>query len=141
MKIRTHLTIEVEIEEVLDEKHLTREYQSEHDERLFADVNRALLAAENVQKTTLRRSHVYFPDGDNDVILLRACPFCGQFLPVHTEECTMDPCCDAECELCEETCWRVLCDPDKGGCGVSTIWSDNREDAAEDWNRRAEHVR
>lgn len=136
LKLKTLLTILVELhEDVPGELPGTPDIE----ERYFAAINRARMQVPAVQHTTLGKAQLFWPDPMSDGIALRACPFCGKIFPVHTEECTMDPCCDAECELCEERAYRVICDPDKGGCGVATIWAESREDAAEDWNRRAEN--
>lgn len=134
-KIRTHLTIMVEIEENTAGEPAVL---AKHEERLFAEINRNLLWMPGVQKTSLVKAQIYFQDPDCPGITLQACPFCGQFAPVHTEDCTMDPCDGAECEFCEERAYRVICDPDRGGCGVATIWTDDRADAVEDWNTRTE---
>lgn len=135
MKLKTYLTILVEVHE--DVPGVPGKIDVE--ERYLPHINRAMMLVPAVQKTELVRSQVFFADPMTEGIALRACPFCGKIFPVHTEECTMDPCEGAECEYCSEGhAWRVICDPDRGGCGVSTIWSDDREDAAEDWNRRAD---
>lgn len=135
-KLKTILTMTVEITEDLTMEAL-RTASADPEERYFADINRALMQVPAVHHTTLEKAQLFWSDSDAPHITLRACPFCGEFAPVHTEECTMDPCCDAECDLCEEKCYRVICDPDRGGCGVATIWADEKEAAAEDWNRRA----
>ena len=136
MKLKTYLTITTELHEDVPDS-----FNGEIDveERYLADMNRALMQVPAVQNTRLVRAQLFFSTPDMDGIALRACPFCGGIFSVHTEDCTMDPCEGAECEYCSEgRAWRVICDPDRGGCGVSTIWTDDREDAAEDWNRRAE---
>ncbi len=135
MKLKTYLTILVEVHEEIPGVP----GQIDVEERYMAHINRAMMQVPEVQKTQLVRSQVFFTDPMTEGIALRACPFCGKIFPVHTEECSMDPCESAECEYRSEGhAWRVLCDPDRGGCGVSTIWTDDREDAAEDWNRRAD---
>lgn len=135
MKLKTYLTILVEVHEEIPGVP----GQIDIEERYMAHINRAMMQVPEVQKAQLVRSQVFFTDPMTEGIALRACPFCGKIFPVHTEECSMEPCESAECEYCSEGhAWRVLCDPDRGGCGVATIWTDNREDAAEDWNRRAD---
>lgn len=134
-ELKTYLTILVELHEELDNVE-----QIDVEERYFAAVNRAMLQVPAVQTTQLTRAQIFFPDADVPGIALRACPFCGKIFAVHVEECAEDPCEGAECEYCSEgKAYRVICDPDRGGCGVSTIWSDDMEDAVCDWNRRADH--
>ena len=138
MKLKTNLTITLELVEEFPEN-----FAGEIDvkERYLADINRALMQVQRLQRTNLVRSQVFFEDNAVEGVALRACPFCGKIFPVHIEDCTMDPCEGAECEYCSEgLAYRVICDPDRGGCGVSTIWSDDMCDAAEDWNRRADDV-
>lgn len=132
--VKTYLTILVELAEELDSGE--REALAE---RYFAAVNRAMLQVPEVQTTYLREVEMSLPNEEAPGIALRACPFCGKIFTVRMEECTLEPCEGAECEYCSEGhAWRVLCDPDRGGCGVSTCWSDDMEDAACDWNRRDE---
>lgn len=133
-KLKTMLTILVELHEDLPGADVGN---LDVEERYLADINRALIQVPAVQRTTLERSQVYFRSPEEGGIELRACPFCGKFGPVHTEECTMEPCPDAECELCEERCYRVLCDMDRDGCGSSSGWYETREAAADGWNERA----
>lgn len=141
-KLKTMLTVMVELHEELPDNNIGKFDNNigkfDNEERYFADINRALLTVPAVQCTSMEKAQVYFQSRDEDGIELRACPFCGRFGPVHTEECTMDPCPDAECELCEERCYRVLCDIDREGCGASSGWYETKQDAADGWNDRAE---
>jgi hypothetical protein len=132
-KLITLLTMTVELHDELPDAHVGTGTEERH----FADINRALMAVPAVQKSTLDASKLFFHD-PADGVLLRACPFCGKFAPVHVEECTFDPCPDAECDLCEERAYRVICDPDDGGCGSASGWYDEKEAAADGWNGRAD---
>lgn len=133
-KIRTMLTVLVELAEEITEEDMVG---LDLEERYITAINRALFPVEAVQRTTLVRTQVFRPDPDVQNIELLGCPFCGGFSAVHTQECEMDPCPDAECEYCEERCYRVLCDEDSGGCGASSGWYESRGDAADGWNERA----
>jgi hypothetical protein len=126
------LTMTVELHDELPDAHVGTETEERH----FADINRALMAVPAVQKSTLDASKLFFHD-PADGVLLRVCPFCGKFAPVHVEDCTFDPCPDAECDLCEERAYRVICDTDRDGCGASSGWYETREEAADGWNERA----
>lgn len=135
-KIRTYLTVLVELEEEVAAVDISCPNM---EERYFPALERAVLSVPQCMDASLVRSQVFYPDPDMPGVLLRACPFCGGVIPVHTEECTCDPCPDGECELCEEKCYRVICDPERGGCGHGQIeWYDNRGDAADAWNERSE---
>ena len=133
-KVKTHITVMVELEEPADEIDVSR---LSLEERYFPALENKILSVPQAMSVSFVRSQVFSPDPDMPGVMLRACPFCGRFEPVHTEDCTMEPCPDAECDLCEERAYRVICDTDRDGCGASSGWYETREDAADGWNERA----
>lgn len=97
-----------------------------------------LMTRDEVQDVIYEKASLYVYADDDMQYLIRACPFCGSVAAVHFEQCTDEPCDDGDCDLCEEKCWRVLCDPENGGCGASLWWDETKDLAADAWNRRKE---
>ena len=79
---------------------------------------------------------------------LKPCPFCGsKYAPILSNVCECEMCANFEDEDCPK-CYNptgndgcihfVVCSVHKGGCGASTGWHINKEEAIGAWNRRAE---
>lgn len=132
-EIKTILTVAVEINEDADDL-------SAVEERNMETIRAALDAVPSVQDVSLQKAQIFFRD-ENEGIYLRACPFCGHLMPVRFSCCTEDCCCSGEdCDMCEEKCWQVICDEQTGGCGAGSAYHLLKEDAAADWNMRADDI-
>ena len=76
---------------------------------------------------------------------LNSCPFCGQSVAEFSTICDDELCGNFENEdLCPvyEPCGScnggyIICNKCKGGCGASTGWYINKQDAINAWNMRA----
>lgn len=67
---------------------------------------------------------------------LKPCPFCGGEKLIITGCKELEEC--SNFEKCERTYYyTVCCDFNQGGCGASSGYRLNEEEAIEAWNRRA----
>lgn len=67
---------------------------------------------------------------------LKPCPFCGGEKLIITDCIELEDCNNFEkCEY--EPYYTVCCDFNQGGCGATTGFCLNKQEAIEAWNRRA----